>query len=175
MCRTRELGKEAAMAQSPNWLENATRMNAHYPEPTIEDAEWADAIIFGAPTRFGSIPVELKAYVEKLGLLWISGKLQNKIGSAFTSASSAHGGIETTILGLYPAMAHLNLIIVPTGYSHPSSLRAGTPYGAASISYAAEQRPPSEDDLQVARYQGERVARIAHATKVLRHSPEFDT
>ena len=166
--RARELVGPETMALAPGWSDAAARMNALYEAPTLADAEWADAIVLGAPTRFGAAASELRAYVETLGALWVSGKLMNKVGSAFSSTSAPHGGLETTILGLYPAMAHLNLVIVPTGYGHPALFKAGTPYGAGSNSRGMERLLPSEDDLAIARYQGQRVAGVAAALKTLR-------
>ena len=92
------------------------------------------------------------------------GKLNGKAGSAFTSTSSLHGGNESTLISLYHPMAHLGLIIVPLGYADPTLFRAGTPYGASSVSGQANT-PPTADDLEVARFQGRRVAQVAGALK----------
>jgi NAD(P)H dehydrogenase (quinone) len=97
--------------------------------------EWADAIVFGTPTRFGAISSELKAYVDGLGGLWAQGKLNGKAGAVFCSTSTQHGGNETTLVSMYNFLAHLGLIIVPTGYADPSLYKAGTPYGASAVSY----------------------------------------
>src|SRR3546814_20558167 len=88
------------MKAAPGWLENARRMNAAYEAPTTADAEWADGIILGTPTRFGSVTSELKAWIDGLGGLWAKGALNGKAGSAFSSASTAHGGNEGPHLGL---------------------------------------------------------------------------
>lgn len=173
--RARELVDPSVMSRSPGWRDEAARMNELYEAPTVADAAWADGLIFGSPTRFGAASSELRAYVETLGVLWVNGQLLNKVGAAFTSASAPHGGVETTILGLYPTLAHLNMVIVPTGYAHPNILRSGTPYGAAAVSYGADRRAPTEEDLQIANFQGQRVARIAHALRALRFSPAFDS
>jgi NAD(P)H dehydrogenase (quinone) len=148
------------MAKAPGWAENSARLHATYGAPTIEDAEWADAIIFGTPTRFGNAAAELKAYIDSLGGLWFQGKLNGKVGSAFTSTSTPHGGNETTILSLYNPLAHLGFIIVPTGYLDPAVFKAGTPYGASHVS-GQNSSPPTEDELAVARFQGKRVAQVA--------------
>ena len=165
--RAREFVGEAVMKTAPGWLEGAKRMNALYEAPTEADAEWADGIVFGTPTRFGSMTAELKAYIDSLGGLWFQGKLIGKAGSAFASTSTPHGGNEMTITSLYAPMAHLGLILVPTGYGDPVLFRAGTPYGASSVS-GTNSAPPSADDLEVARFQGKRVARVAAALKTLR-------
>ena len=167
MRRAREFVGEEVMKKAPGWLEGAKRMNALYEAPTEADAEWADGIVFGAPTRFGSMTAELKAYIDGLGGLWFQGKLIGKAGSAFASTSTPHGGNEMTITALYAPMAHLGLILVPTGYADPALFKAGTPYGASSVS-GTNSAPPSADDLEVARFQGKRVARVAAALKTLR-------
>jgi NAD(P)H dehydrogenase (quinone) len=161
--RAREFVPEAVMAQAPGWKEHADRMNAQYEAPTADDAEWADAIVFGTPTRFGNASAELKAYIDSLGGLWFQGKLNGKVGSAFVSTQSTHGGNEGTILSLYSPMAHLGLIIVPTGYADPAVFKAGTPYGASAVSGASPL--PTADELEVARFQGRRVTAVAKAVR----------
>jgi len=167
MRRAREFVSEEVMKKAPGWIEGATRMNALYEAPTEADAEWADAIVFGTPTRFGSMTAELKAYIDSLGGLWFQGKLVGKAGAAFASTSTLHGGNEMTITSLYAPMAHLGLILVPTGYADPALFKAGTPYGASSVS-GMNSAPPSVDDLAVARFQGVRVTRVAAALKSIR-------
>lgn len=168
MRRARELVGEEVMKLAPGWIENAARMNADYEAPTVADAEWCDAMVLGAPTRFGAAASELRAYLETLGALWVTRKLMNKVGSAFSSSSVPHGGVETTILSLYPTLAHLGLVIVPTGYGDDVLFSAGTPYGASANSYAAKKLPPTENDLAVARYQGRRIADVTRALAQMR-------
>ncbi len=165
--RAREFVGEEIMKKAPGWLDAAKRMNALYEAPTEADAEWADAIVFGTPTRFGSMTAELKAYIDSLGGLWFKGALVGKAGAAFASTSTPHGGNEMTITALYAPMAHLGLILVPTGYADPALFKAGTPYGASAVS-GTNSAPPSADDLEVARFQGKRVARVAAALKAAR-------
>ncbi|MBZ7924813.1 NAD(P)H:quinone oxidoreductase [Ensifer adhaerens] len=158
--RAREIVSAEVMAKAPGWTEKATEMNERYPMPTEEDAEWADAIIFGTPTRFGSVTSELKAYIDGLGGLWFAGKLNGKVGSVFGSTSSTHGGNESTLLSLYNPMAHLGLIIVPLGYADKALFEAGTPYGATHVSIH-DTVSPNAKELEVARFQGRRVASVA--------------
>lgn len=157
--RTREIVSAEVMSRVPNWPENASRMNAAYEAPTEGDAEWADAIVFGTPTRFGMCSSELKAYIDSLGGLWARGKLAGKVGSVFSATSSLHGGNETTIVSLYAPLAHFGMIIVPLGYTDPVMFRAGTPYGS-SASTGRERRPITEDESRVAHWQGRRVTDI---------------
>jgi NAD(P)H dehydrogenase (quinone) len=161
--RVRELVGPEVMAKAPGWTENAARMNAEYEAPTEADAEWADAIVFGSPTRFGNVSSELKSFVDSLGGLWFQGKLNGKVGAAFCSTSSRHGGNESTNISMYNFLAHLGLIIVPLGYADPAMFRgAGTPYGASSVS-GQNSAPPTADELEVATYQGRRVTQVAAA------------
>ena len=162
--RAAEIVSPEAMTHAPGWAENSARMTAEYGAPIEADAEWADAIIFGTPTRFGNVSSELKAYIDSLGGLWFQGKLVGKAGGAFTSTSTAHGGNESTLISLYNPMAHLGLIIVPLGYGDPVMFRAGTPYGASTVS-GQNNAPPTADDLEVARYQGRRIVQVATALK----------
>ena len=161
--RVRELVDDTTMGYVPGWKEAADRMNGAYPAPSVEDAEWADAIILGSPTRFGLLASELKAYLDGLGGLWFQGKLAGKVGSAFTSSSSLHGGNEINNLTMFVPMSHFGMIIVPPGYADPAIFKAGTPYGASSVSYGGSKAPPTEDDLASARFQGKRVVDVARA------------
>jgi len=164
MRRARELVGPEIITRVPGWAESAQAMNSRYEAPSEADAEWADAIVFGTPTRFGAVTSELKAYIDSLGGLWFQGKLNGKVGSVFCSTSTVHGGNESTLLSLYNPMAHLGLIIVPLGYADPALFKAGTPYGASAVSYT-DNRPPTAEDLEVARFQGRRVALVARALK----------
>ena len=160
--RARELIGHDIMSSVPGWRESAAAMNERYPAPTSEDAVWADAVIFGTPTRFGIVSSELKAYIDGLGGLWFQGKLNGKAGSVFGSSSTPHGGNESTLISLYNPLAHLGLIIVPLGYADASMFKAGTPYGASAVS-ANQALPPTADDIEVANYQGRRVTFVARA------------
>ena len=158
--RVREIVSEDVMDKAPGWRESAARMNAKYEAPSEADVTWADAIIFGTPTRFGSAASELRAFIDSLGGLWFGGVLNGKIGSAFSSTSSLHGGNESTILSLYNTLAHLGMIIVPPGYADPVMFKAGTPYGATHAS-AGGQTKPDAVTLEAAWFQGKRVAEVA--------------
>lgn len=163
--RVPDLVSSEVMAKVPGWQERSKRMLADYGAPTSDDAEWADGIIFGTPTRFGNTSAELKAFIDSLGSLWFQGKLNGKAAAAFTSTSGPHGGNETTVLSLYIPMAHLGFIIVPNGYTHEKVFQGhGTPYGASSVS-GQNSTPPTADDLVVAKHQGFRVAQVALALK----------
>ncbi len=162
--RVPDIVPQEVMAKAPGWRENSERMTGHHGIPTEADAEWADGLIFGTPTRFGNASAELKAFIDSLGGLWFHGKLNGKIGSAFCSTSTTHGGNESTLISLYNPMCHLGLILVPLGYADAAMFSAGTPYGASSVS-GQHGAAPTELDLEVARYQGRRVTEVAAALR----------
>ncbi len=166
--RARELVGADVIGSVPGWKDSMDRQNALYAAPTPEDAEWADAIVFGSPTRFGIVSSELKAYIDSLGGLWFGGKLFNKAGAAFGATASAHGGAESTLLGLFAAMSHLGLVIVPNGYGDPITFQGGTPYGSHTAVDGQYVKTPADADLAVAKYQGARVAKVAAVLKPLR-------
>ena len=166
--RARELVGVDIVESVPGWKESAERQNALYEAPTPADAEWADAIVFGSPTRFGIISSELKAYIDSLGGLWFQGKLFNKAGAGFVATGTTHGGAESTVLGLFAAMSHLGLVIVPNGYGDPITFQAGTPYGSHTAVDGQHVKAPADADLAVAKYQGKRVAQVAALLAPLR-------
>ncbi len=160
--RAREMVDEATMAKSKGWLESARRQDALYEAPSVDDAEWADAILFGTPCYFGAMATELKGFLDRLGPQWKQGALAGKVGGAFATASWPHGGTEIVTFSLYAPMAHLGMVIVPTGYTDEAMLEAGSPYGASAI-VGAENRPPRPEDLDAVRHQARRMAAIAGA------------
>ena len=160
--RAREVVDEETMAQGKGWLESAQRQNALYEAPTKEDAEWADAILFGTPSYFGAMATELKNFLDQLGPQWKGGALAGKVGGAFAAASWPHGGTEVVTVSLYPPMAHLGMVIVPPGYTDPAMLEAGSPYGASAI-VGSEHRPPRDEDLDAIRHQARRMVAITGA------------
>ena len=165
--RAADLVSEKIKAKVSGWKEHEERMAKAYGPPTTDDAVWADAILFGSPTRFGNVSAELKAYIDSLGGLWFQGALNGKAGGVFGSSWTLHGGNESTLLSLYHPLAHLGFIIVPTGYADPSLFKAGSPYGSTSVSFNKDA-PPTEDDLAVARFQGKRTVEVAAALKQAR-------
>jgi NAD(P)H dehydrogenase (quinone) len=166
--RVRDIVSPEVIASVPGWAESAARLDAQFQAPTADDAEWADGYVFGTPTRFGNSSAELKSYIDSLGGVWFQGKFNGKAGSAFAATMGTHGGAESTVISLYNVMAHLGLVIVPTGYADPIMFRAGTPYGAHAAVDGQVVTAPGADDLEVARYQGRRVAQVAAALKTLR-------
>jgi NAD(P)H dehydrogenase (quinone) len=157
--KVRELAPEEAIASNQGW--SAHRLETqHIAEATLGDLEWADVIIFGAPTRFGLPAAQLKQFLDTCGPLWAAGKLMNKLVSSFTSTATAHGGQESTILALNNTFYHWGAIIVPPGYGDPIQFAAGNPYGVSFTSQNGAV-PPDETALASARYQGRRTVQVA--------------
>lgn len=150
---------------NPAWKASREEQRARYAEAQVSDLEWADAIILGSPTRYGMMAGEMKMFLDKTGGLWVKGALVNKVGSAFTSTATLHGGNEVTNLSMLIPMMHFGMILVPPGYTDPVYFQAGTPYGASAVVGGNADQPPTEADLAAARHQGARVAQIT--TQVL--------
>jgi len=135
------------------------------PIATNEDLVEADGIVFGTPTRYGNMSAQMKQFIDKTGRLWAEGKLINKVAGVFTSTSSLHGGQETTIITSMIPLLHLGMIIVGIPYSEQRlfslEIGGGSPYGASSVSGSKADRPPTENDLEIAKTLGRRVAEIA--------------
>jgi NAD(P)H dehydrogenase (quinone) len=168
--RVPDIVSPEVMSRVPGWEERSKRMLSEYGAPTPADAEWADGIVFGTPTRFGNTSAELKAFIDSLGGLWFQGKLNGKAAGAFTSTAGPHGGNESTVVSLYIPMAHLGFIIVPTGYTHGKIVEGhGTPYGSSSTS-GQNNAPPTADELVVAKHQGARITQVAAALRAAKPS-----
>ena len=156
--RIDDLAPAAVIEGVPDWKASREKLAARYQTFTDVNAlARYDAIILGAPTRYGIMAAELKNVLDQTGPLWQAGKLVNKVGSAFTSVSTAHGGHETTLWSIMTPMANLGMILVPPGYSDPVMFAGGSPYGATATTGAGA---PGEADLAAARHQGKRVAQI---------------
>lgn len=142
------------------WKASREAQRSRYAEARVEDLEWADAIVFGSPTRYGNMVAELKLFLDRTGPLWAAGKLVNKVASVFTSTATVHGGHEATLLTMMVPLMHLGMILVPPGYTHPVYFEAGSPYGAGAVVGGNADHPPTDKDLEAARHQGRRVVQI---------------
>jgi NAD(P)H dehydrogenase (quinone) len=153
---------EAVIQQNERWREANERFRA-VPQVTVEEMIEADAIAFGTPTRFGSMTAPMKKLFDSLGGPWAEGKFYGKVGAAFCSTGTPHGGTEMTLISMFIPMYHLGMIVVTPGYGDPSLFEAGSPYGAVSVSGPMSDQPPTENDLAVARFHGRRIAEVARA------------
>lgn len=158
LLKVAETAPEDVIKQNEGWAKHSEETK-DIPTATNDDLEWADAIIFGTPTRYGLPSAQLKNFIDQTGGLWAKGALVNKIGSAFTTTATAHGGQEATILSLNIPFYHWGMIIVSPGYVEKSQFESGNPYGASFTSNNA-QLDPDETALTAARLQGRRVAEV---------------
>lgn len=167
-------GTEVVVKRVPELVPEAVAKNSHYKmdqaAPIATPAELADydAIIFGAPTRFGNMAAQMKNFLDQLGGLWASGALVGKIGGVFTSSATQHGGQESTILSFHTVLLHLGMAVVGLPYSFVgqtdnSQVTGGSPYGASTIANGDGSRQPSANELDGARFQGRHIAQMAAA------------
>jgi len=168
----RSAGAEVAIRRVPETVpEDIARAN-HFKldqkaqVATIAELAEYDAIIVGTGTRFGRISSQLAAFLDQAGGLWASGALNGKVGAAFVSTGSQHGGQETTLFSIITNLLHFGLTIVGLPYSFQAQmgvdkLRGGAPYGATTIAGGDGSRQPGEEELDGARFQGKLVAETA--------------
>ncbi len=168
----RSEGAEVDIKRVPETVPDDIAQASHFkadqaaPVAEVEDLANYDAIIVGAPTRYGRMPSQMAAFMDQTGGLWKRGALNGKIGGAFTSTGSQHGGQETTLFSIITTLMHLGLTIVGLPYSYQQQLQidevgGGSPYGATTIAGAQGQRQPSQIDLDGARHQGALIAALA--------------
>ncbi len=168
----REAGAEVVVKRVPELVPAEVAEAAHYkvdqkaPIATVAELPDYDAIIFGTPTRYGTMTAQMKNFLDQTGGLWAQGKLIGKVGSVFTSAATQHGGQEATILTTLPVLLHHGMVVVGLPYSFQGQMgvdqiRGGSPYGASTTAGGDGSRQPSEIDLDGARFQGKHVAQIA--------------
>jgi NAD(P)H dehydrogenase (quinone) len=152
----------------PDEVAKSSGMKIGQDAPVAQPGELADydAIIFGTPTRFGNMAAQMRNFLDQTGGLWAQGALIGKVGSAFASTASQHGGQETTLTSFHTTLLHHGMVIVGLPYSFPgladlTEVSGGTPYGATTLAAGDGSRLPSENELAGARFQGAHVARIA--------------
>ena len=168
----REAGAEAVVKRVPETVSREVAQQSHYkldqpaPEATIEELADYDAIIVGTGTRYGRMTSQMAAFWDRTGPLWARGALVGKVGSAFSSTATQHGGQETTLMGIITNLLHHGLVIVGLPYAFAGQMRldeitGGSPYGATTIAGGDGSRQPSQNELDGARFQGRHVAQIA--------------
>ena len=168
-----ELASELEISQNQYWGRHRSQME-NEPVATLDDLEWADGVAFGTPTRFGNVAAQLKQFIDQAGKLWQDGKLANKVGTAFTSSQTTHGGQESTILALNNTLYHWGMLILPLGYTVQEVFAAGgNPYGTSFVSEHIVTGP-DDQALALARYQGRRLASYAAVIAEARRQGRFD-
>lgn len=150
----------AVFAGNPAWSGNYAATK-DLPAATGEDIVWADAVIFGSPTRFGSTASQFQGFIDSLGGLWAEGKLANKVYAAFTSSQTAHGGQETTLTSLYTSLMHFGGILVPPGYTDAVKFADGNPYGVGHVTGPENRDELGESTLAALEHLATRVVTVA--------------
>lgn len=161
--KVHELAPQSVIDSSPVWKAHV-EATKHIPEVTVNDLEWADALIFSTPTRYGVMASQMKQFLDTTGGFWAQGKTVNKVVSAMASAQNPHGGQEATILSIYTVMYHWGAIIVPPGFTDPAIYKAGgNPYGT---SVTVDQNGKMVGDVEAAvKYQAKRTVTVARWLK----------
>jgi NAD(P)H dehydrogenase (quinone) len=169
----REAGAQVDVKRVPELVPEEIATKSHFklnqaaPIARIEDLANYDAIIVGSGTRFGRLSSQMANFLDQAGGLWGRGALNGKIGGAFTSTGTQHGGQEATLFSIITNLLHFGMVIVGLdyGFAGQSTLReitGGSPYGATTIAGPDGSRNPSQNELDGARYQGRRIAEIAN-------------
>jgi NAD(P)H dehydrogenase (quinone) len=169
----REAGAQVDVKRVPETVPEEIAKGAHFkldqaaPIATVDELANYDAIILGSPTRFGRICSQMGSFLEQAGGLWMRGALHGKVGGAFTSTATQHGGQETTLFSMITNLMHLGLVIVGLDYGHAGQgiideITGGSPYGATTIAGGDGSRKPTANELQGARYQGRKIAEVAN-------------
>jgi NAD(P)H dehydrogenase (quinone) len=158
--RVAETAPSEAVAQNPSWQAFSAVDELATPLVSLADLEEADGIALGSPTRFGMPAAQLKSFLDTTGGLWAQGKLVEKVGTSFTSVSTAHGGVESTLLAINNTFYHWGTLVMPLGYGDPHVRKvSGNPYGASFVSRSGAA--PDETAQLAARAQGRRLAQVA--------------
>ena len=169
----RSTGSAVTVKRVPETVPDLIARGAHFkleqaaPVATVEELADYDAIVVGAPTRFGRMPSQMAAFLDQAGGLWARGALNGKVGAAFTSTATQHGGQEATLFSIITNLLHFGMVIVGLPYSHQGQMVieevvGGSPYGATTIAGGQGQRQPSAIDLDGARHQGRLVGETAN-------------
>ena len=168
----REAGAQVDIKRVPETAPLEIAQAAHFkldqeaPIATVADLENYDAIIVGTGTRFGRLASQMAAFWDQAGGLWARGALHGKVGGAFTSTATQHGGQETTLFSIITSLLHFGMTVVGMDYGHAGQMTldeitGGSPYGASTITGGDGSRQPSENELTGARYQGRKIAETA--------------
>lgn len=159
LAKVKENAPQQAIASNPAWQAHA-EATADVPEAEVDLLDWADAIIFSIPTRFGHVPSQFQQFLDSTGGLWAQGKLANKTVSAMSSAQNAHGGQEATVLAIYTSMFHWGAIVAAPGYTDESLFKAGgNPYGTT---VSVDQDNNMVEDVEDAvKHQAKRTVQVA--------------
>lgn len=165
-------GAEVAVKRVPEIIPEdraramGVKLDQKAPVATVDELAAYDAIIFGTPTRFGNMTAQMRNFLDQTGKLWMDGALIGKVASVFTSTGTQHGGQETTITSFHSTLLHHGMLISGVPYSCKgltlmTEISGGSPYGSSTLAGADGKRMPSENELDIARFQGTHVTQIA--------------
>jgi len=168
----REAGAYVDIKRVPELVPSEVAAKAHYkldqkaPVAQVEDLANYDAIIVGTGTRFGRMTSQMANFLDQAGGLWARGALNGKVGGAFTSTATQHGGQEMTLFSIITNLLHFGMVVVGLDYGHAGQMTldeitGGSPYGASTIAGGDGSRQPTENELVGARYQGGKIAEVA--------------
>ena len=163
----REAGASADVKRVPELLSPDAAKAANYkldqtaPVARIDDLAEYDAIVVGTGTRFGRMSSQMASFLDQAGGLWAKGALHGKVGGAFASSATQHGGQETTLFTIITNLLHFGMTVVFAGQMKVDEITGGAPYGATTIAGLDAQRQPSENELAGARYQARAIAETA--------------
>ncbi len=138
-----ELAPDEAIASNAAWSQHFDRTKDE-PKASGDDIVWADAVLFGTPTRYGNVASQLKQFIDTLGPQWQQGLLADKVYSGFTASMTQHGGQESTLLALYNVIYHWGGILVPPGYTDVLKFADGNPYGVSHVTGPTNDAPLSD-------------------------------
>ena len=158
LCHVAETAPREAIERNDDWVEHREDVEAD-PVATLDDLDWADVVLFGSPTRYGSISSQLQAFLDTTGPLWAKGRLADKVYAAFTASQTEHGGQETTLVSLYTTIYHWGGIVVAPGYTDQLKFADGNPYGVGKVT--GETTELDQDDLDALDHLVERCVRIS--------------
>jgi NAD(P)H dehydrogenase (quinone) len=155
-----ELAPQEAIASNAAWSQHFDRTKDE-PKATADDLVWADAVLFGTPTRYGNVASQLKQFLDTLGPQWAQGLLANKAYAGFTASMTAHGGQESTLLALYNTIFHFGGVVVAPGYTDPLKFADGNPYGVSHVTGGSNDAPLGDAEYAALDHLAERIVTIA--------------
>jgi NAD(P)H dehydrogenase (quinone) len=155
-----ELAPQEAIASNAAWSQHFDNTKDE-PKASADDILWADAVLFGTPTRFGNVSSQLKQFLDTLGPQWAQGQLADKVYAGFTATQTAHGGQESTLLALYNTIYHFGGIIVPPGYTDPLKFADGNPYGVSHVTGGSNTDPLTDVEFAALDHLATRVVTVA--------------
>src|SRR3954470_17585804 len=159
-----ELAPPEAIASNAAWSQHFDRTKDE-PKATADDIVWADAVLFGSPTRYGNVASQLKQFLDTLGPQWAQGQLADKVYAGFTASQTAHGGQETTLLALYNTIHHFGGIVAAPGYTDGLKFVDGNPYGVSHVTGPSNDKPLGDAELNALDHMATRIITIAGKLK----------